>query len=148
VRVLKACGIILLLMSGCTPQAALTPQAAFHDLQQAFLRSDAAALERQLSTASVKRVRRMASLFSNMDDRQRAAVAKRLQIDEERIKRLSVRDWCALAVRMDKGLREAASCRIVGIDRSDGRATIRVDNGMELYFVKEGPYWKLDIRDL
>lgn len=153
-RLLKAAWLLLLLAvlsAGCTPQAALTPQAAFHDLKNAFQKSDAASLERQLSAASIKRIRAMNSLFSRMGDRQLKALSDKFGVAPERLRGLSVRDYCALVLALDRGksVIGAATARpIVGINRSGGRATVRVENGMELVFVKEGPYWKFDMAGL
>jgi hypothetical protein len=152
-RILSAARVLapVLLAVSCAPQAALTPQAAFHDLKEAFRTSDAAALERQLSAGSVKKIRRMASLVSRMDERQRAALAVKLGVSGERLGRLAVRDWCAFTLAADAGgggLRAAAAANIVGVDSRGDRATVRVDNGMAIPFVKEGPYWKLDMMRL
>ena len=138
----------LILLVSCAPRAALTPQAAFHDLKEAFRASDAAGLERQLSLESVRKVRSMTGLFSRMDDHQLDALARKFNVPAERLKNLSVRDFCALTLGIDKGknvIGIAVTRAIVGIDRKGRRAVIRVDNGMELPFVKEGPYWKFDM---
>ena len=148
-----ACFILacMIAFTGCTPQAALTPQAAFHDLKNAFRTSDSAALERQLSAASVRKVREMTSLFSKMGDRQLGALAGKFGVAPERLRNLSVRDYCALILTLDREksvIGIATSRAITGIDRNGSRATVRVDNGMELTFIKEGPYWKFDMAGL
>jgi len=150
-RLLKSALVLLLpviVIISCTPRAALTPQAAFHDLKEAFRKSDAAGLERQLSRDSVRKIRRMTELFSLMDGRQRDALSEKFKVPPERLKKLSVRDYCALTLALGKGsnaVGTATTRAIVGIDRKGPRAVIRVDNGMELPFVKEGPYWKFDM---
>lgn len=143
--------MLLILCAGCKPQAALTPQAAFHDLKNAFQKSDAASLERQLSDRSVKKIRRMTRLFSRMDGRQLESLSKKFGVPPERLKNLSVRDYCALTLSWDRNrniIGAATVQKIVGINREGNRATIRVENGMELVFVKEGPYWKFDMTGL
>jgi len=138
----------MIALLSCAPRAALTPQAAFHDLKEAFGKSDAAGLERQLSAESVKKIRTMAALFSRMEERQLDALSEKFNVPAERLKKLSVRDYCALILTLekDKNVIAAATKRaIVGIDRRGSRTVIRVDNGMELPFVKEGPYWKFDM---
>ncbi len=143
--------LLVILCAGCKPQAALTPQAAFHDLKGAFLRSDAASFERQLSGRSIKKIRRMTLLFSRMDDRQLESLSKKFGVPAERLKNLSVRDYCALTLSWDRSrniMGAATGQKIVGVNREGNRATIRVENGMELVFVKEGPYWKFDMTGL
>jgi len=150
-RLLKSALVLLLpviVIISCTPRAALTPQAAFHDLKEAFRKSDAAGLERQLSRDSVRKIRYMTGLFSRMDERQLDALSKKFKVSPERLKKLSVRDYCALTLALGKGsnaVGTATSRSVVGIDRKGSRAVVRVDNGMELPFVKEGPYWKFDM---
>jgi hypothetical protein len=150
-RVLKPVRLLLapiIVCAACMPQSALTPQAAFHDLKTAYLKSDAASLELQLSAGSVKKIKVMTSLFSKMGDRQLESLSKKFGVEAERLRNLSVRDYCALVLAMDRGknvIGTATSRAIVGVDREGGRATIRVENGMELVFVKEGPYWKFDM---
>jgi hypothetical protein len=136
------------LVLSCSPQAAVTPRDAFNDLQKAFRASDAAALEQQLSRDSIAKIREAAALFSRMEDRQIEALSEKLGVPAERLKRLSVRDYCALTLAYDRernAVRTATRQDIVGINKKGNRAVIRVSNGMELPFVKEGPYWKFDM---
>jgi hypothetical protein len=85
--------LLILILGGCKPQAALTPQAAFYDLKNAFYKSDAALLERQLSGRSIKKIRRMTLLFSRMEDRQLESLSKKFGLPPERLKNLSARDY-------------------------------------------------------
>ncbi len=142
---------LLIASAGCAPQAALTPQAAFHDLKNAFRKSDAASLERQLSAGSIRKARAAISMFSKMEDRQLRALSEKFGVEPERLRRLSVRDYCALILALDRGksvIGAATSRAVTGIDRKGDRAAVRVENGMELVFVKEGPYWKFDMAGL
>lgn len=153
-HLLKAVRLVLIpaaVLMSCAPQAALTPQAAFHDLKEAFRKSDAAMFERQLSRDSVRTIRTMTLHFSRMDERQRAALSEKFNIPAERLKTLTVRDYCALTLALDRSknvIGVATSRAIVGINRKGSRAVVRVDNGMELSFVHEGPYWKFDMTNL
>jgi hypothetical protein len=143
--------LLILILGGCKPQAALTPQAAFYDLKNAFYKSDAALLERQLSGRSIKKIRRMTLLFSRMEDRQLESLSKKFGLPPERLKNLSARDYCAITLSLDRNrniIGTATRQKIVGVNREGNRATIRVENGMELVFVKEGPYWKFDMTGL
>ncbi|HOD13325.1 MAG TPA: hypothetical protein PLA65_06215 [Spirochaetota bacterium] len=139
---------LALALVSCSPQAAVTPRGAFNDLREAVRAGDAAALERQLTTASLARMREAAALFSRMEDRQVEALSEKLGVDAQRLRRLSVRDYCALTLAAGgerNVIRVAARQEIVGVSRKGARAVIRVSNGMELHFVKEGPYWKFDM---
>jgi hypothetical protein len=143
--------LIPIIVAGCKPQAALTPQAAFYDMKTAFQKSDAISLEHQLSSRSIKKIERMTLLFSRMNDRQLESLSRKYGVPSEKLRNLSVRDYCALALSMDRDrnvMGIATRHKIVGINREGNRATIRVENGMELVFVKEGPYWKFDMTGL
>jgi hypothetical protein len=143
--------IPVLALASCKPQAALTPQAAFHDLKTAFEKSDAGSLERQLSYRSTMKIRRMVALFSRMEDRQLESLSKKFGVPAEKLRNLSVRDYCVLTLSLDRDrnvIGTATRYKIVGINREGGGATVRVENGMELVFVKEGPYWKFDMTGL
>ena len=147
-RTLLPALIAAVIMASCSPQAAVTPRGAFDDLRRACASGDAAALASQLSSGSRARIREAAALFSRMEDRQIAALSGKLGVDAVRLRRMSVRDFCALTLVADRErnvIRAAARQQIVGVSRKGRRAVIRVSNGMELSFVKEGPYWKFDM---
>lgn len=149
----QACLLLVtaVVLTSCKPQSALTPQAAFYDLKAAFERSDATSLERQLSTRSIIKIRRMTALFSRMEDRQLASLSKKFSVPAERLRHLSVRDFCSLTLSLDRDrnvIGAATRYKIVGVNREGGRAIVRVENGMDLVFVKEGPYWKFDMTGL
>jgi hypothetical protein len=140
--------LVAALVISCSPQAAVTPRDAFRDLKEAYRAQDAAALERQLSQNSLANIRQATVLFSRMDDRQLEALAEKLGVPAERLKRMSVRDYCDIALAYDRDrnvVRVATAQDIVGVNKKGNRAVIRVANGMELPFVKEGPYWKFDL---
>lgn len=135
----------------CSPQAAVTPQDAFYNLKKAFEKSDAVALERQLSQGSIVKIRRITALFSQMNNRQIKSLSVLYGIPEEKFKKLTVREYLnlMLAVERDRNvIGVVTSNRIVGINRDGNRAIVRVGNGMELAFIKEGPYWKFDMTEL
>ncbi len=138
-------------MCSCAPQAAITPQEAFYHLREAFQKSDSSALERQLSRESINKIRRISSMFSLMDDRQIKSLSMQYGIPEAKLKRLSVREYLKLRFAMERGkevIGAITSQGILGINRAGGRAVVRVRNGMELTFIKEGPYWKFDMTEL
>jgi hypothetical protein len=148
VLVLSATAVVAALLFSCSPRAAVTPRDAFRDLKEAYRAQDAAALERQLSQDSLANIREATVLFSRMDDRQLGALSEKLGVPAGRLKRLSVRDYCDIALAYDRDrnvVRVATGQDIVGVNKKGNRAVIRVANGMDLPFVKEGPYWKFDM---
>jgi hypothetical protein len=141
--------LLLIGVSSCKPQAALTPQAAFYDLKAACRQSDAVLLSRLLSAGSVKKITRMTALFSRMEDRQLEALSKKYGMPAEKLRRLGVADYCAIILVEDRGLTGAvAAGKMIGVNRDGNRASVRLENGMDLNFVREGPYWKFDLTAL
>ncbi|OHD68362.1 MAG: hypothetical protein A2W19_14175 [Spirochaetes bacterium RBG_16_49_21] len=143
--------LLMMIVASCAPQGSLTPRSAFYDLRAAFQQSDAAAFERLLSQASYRKIRHITALFSRLNDRQHESLSALYKIPQERLQKLSVREYLKILLAMDRGrdvIGAAVSQRIVGINREGNRAVIRVENGMELAFVKEGPYWKIDLTEL
>jgi hypothetical protein len=141
--------VLLVGVLSCTPRAALTPQAAFHDLKAACLKSDAAMLAKLLSSGSVKKITRMTALFSRMEDRQLEALSKKYGMPAGKLRHLGVADYCALILAEDSGLTGAAAAgKMIGVNRDGNRASVRLANGMDIHFVREGPYWKFDLTAL
>jgi hypothetical protein len=135
----------------CAPHAAITPYDAFNDLKQAFRKSDATAFEHQLSRDSIRKVKQIIALFALMDDRQIRALAGLYEIPADRVTSLSVREYLRILLVTDRErnvIGAATSRPIVGINRKGNSAVVRVENGMELTFIKEGPYWKFDMTEL
>lgn len=152
--VLKTMGAVMLAslaFVSCTPRAALTPEDAYLDFKLAVKRSDGRALAEQLSAASLRKVTAMTGMLAKMDERQATAVAARYGVKPERLRRLSAADFMTVSLAAEGGsniYKQAASQRLVGIERQGTRAVARLENGMFLSFIKEGPYWKLDLEGL
>jgi hypothetical protein len=143
--------LLVLGAESCAPQGSLTPRRAFYDLREAFRKSDAAALESLLSRASLGKIKRAAALLAGLSAQQYASLSELYGIPAQRFERLSTRDFLRIFFTMERPgnvIGTALSYDIVGINREGGRAVVRVSNGMELAFVKEGPYWKFDLTGL
>jgi hypothetical protein len=143
--------LIALAADSCAPQGSLTPRRAFYDLREAFRKSDAAAFERLLSRASLGKIRHASALVTSLSSRQHKSLSELYGIPAQKLERLSVRGFLRIFFTMDRPgnvIGTALSYNIVGVNREGRRAVVRVSNGMELAFVKEGPYWKFDLTGL
>jgi len=139
---------LVLLLFSCKPQGPLTPIESFISLKQAVKNSDPEALESLATVKSLEKLRDMVGMFSAMSQGQAEYIAGRLNADPQRIKGMTLKEYLYFYLKsreMSGTLREAVMSRPVTVDKGDGRAVIRVDNGMELHFLKEGPYWKFDL---
>jgi hypothetical protein len=142
---------LLALAWSCSPGGALTPGDAFQSLAAAYKDRDADALHKLLSDGSRQKIWKVTMMFSRMDAGQLRTLSMVYGVPEEKLRKMTVKDYCSLLLK--KGLSgnvimEAASRKMVGVRKEGKRATVRVDNGMELYFIKEGPYWKFDMGEL
>ena len=95
----------------------------------------------------------MIKIISSMPDFQLEALADSFNTDTETLRNLTVKEYQSLQLTLGNKIgedifKEIAKYNIVGIDKMDLKANIRIENGMELIFVKEGPYWKFDLEEL
>ena len=95
----------------------------------------------------------MIMIISSMPDFQLKALSESFNTDVNTMRNLTVKDYLALQLSLGNRIgedtfKEIAKYNIVGIDRNDAKANVRIENGMELVFVKEGPYWKFDMSEL
>ena len=144
---------ILTLLLSCKSKGALTPEEAFKSLTSAYSKSDVEAVVKLLSLGSKEKIRKIIKMIASMNDTQLTSLSERFGVSVEKMKNLTVRDYMSIQLAIGKKLGgdiiiESNKYSIVGIDVKGERANVRVENGMELSFVKEGPYWKFDMEDL
>jgi hypothetical protein len=143
----------LVSLLSCKPQGPLTPEDAFERLKKAYSHEDIEAIEDLLSRQSRFKISKMIRMIAQMDEHQIRALAIRFGITIDRLKNLTIRDYLSLQLALGKKigddiLRDVTRYKIIGKDIRGDSAVIQVENGMELNFIKEGPYWRLDIEDL
>lgn len=151
-RFLIITGLVLSIIS-CKPRGPLTPEDAFDRVKIAYEKDDSEAIEFLLSDASRKKIQNMISMIKQMPSKRLKALSKRLKVTPEDLKNITVREYLALQFKMSKRigedtLKEITKYKIIGKDIKGNRAVLRVENGMELTFIKEGPYWRLDLEEL
>jgi len=143
--------IILLIFFSCKPKKPLTPQHAFKSLKIAVISSDIDRIKDLLSQESIKKIEYSISIFSNMSEEQIKSLSDNFDVPEQIMKNMSVKDYIQIYLSLnnnDNLLYRALSHEQIGISSHEDSAIIRMENGMELKFVKEGPYWKFDMSEL
>ena len=145
-----ACAALILLVCGCGAGGPLTPEEAFTQLKRAYASADAPALMDLLSGRSRKNIDLIIAEMRQLDGGQAKAISRQLGVPEDRLRSLTPVEYLALQLELSKRYGEdtamqATAHGIIGTDVKDGRAVVRVDNGMDLIFVKEGPYWKYEM---
>jgi hypothetical protein len=137
------------ILAGCAPRGALTPEDAYYMLRKACHDGDGAGIEKLLSRQSLVRITTITRMLAGMEDRQAGPVARELGIPAENLKHLDVRDFLSLQLKIEresggKVLWPLVSRRISRIIIRGDRAAIVTEGGAEMKLVREGPYWKFD----
>jgi hypothetical protein len=145
-------GMTILLFS-CKSEGPSSPEEAFDSFKSAYIKSDAAEIEKLLSERSKEKIRVIIKMISLMNETQLRALAKKFNTDADSLKNLSVKDYIIIQIYTGKLIeddlfKEIVKNKIIGVDIKDRTGVARLENGMELAFVKEGPYWKFDMEEL
>jgi hypothetical protein len=149
-RLLKpvsAC-LVFVCFFACKSQGPLTPAEAYYSLRDALRQGNAAAFESLLSSESLKKARELSSAVRKMNSKQLEYLSAEYGAGEDRLRRLSLKDFVALYIAAEKrnggALWRAVSSDILSVQREGQTAQVRTRTGIEIVFIKEGPYWKLD----
>jgi len=145
--------LITAFLLSCKSEGPLSPKEAFTSFKNAYENSDANGMEKLLSERSKEKIRTIIKMFSQMNKPQLKALGEKFGTNNEKLKILSVRDYLSIQLFMSKNnsddiFSQIAKQKIIGVDIKDNRAIARIENGMEIVFVKEGRYWKFDIDEL
>ncbi len=140
------CLVILISGLNCKSQRPLTPGDAFYAVRKALLINDLDAVMDILSVGSIEKIKRTVKVISAMNDSQIRAFSGIYGIVPGEIKNFSAKRFVELYFkRRDNIIYKAVKEDIVSIDVEGPKALIRVANGLMIDFVREGPYWKLDM---
>lgn len=138
----------IVFFSSCKPQGSLTAEDALYDLKQSYKTSDYNRLQNILSENCIYKIKLVVSQFSRMEDDQLKNLSRLYDVPVEKLKKLGVNDyivWFFSSRNKNNMIAKALQLNIVSIEWEGSNATIRVENGFELSFKKEGPYWKFDM---
>lgn len=144
---------LLLPLISCKPKGPVTPEEAYAALKSAYLNSDAGKIEELLSERSIAKVKNMIRIISSMPDFQLRALGDSFGTDADTLRNLSVKEYLSLQLSLgnrigEETFKEIIKYNITGIDKKESQAIVRIENGMEFVFIKEGPYWKFDMEEL
>jgi hypothetical protein len=151
-KIISLLAISILLFS-CKSEGPASPEEAFDYFKSAYVKSDGAQIEKVLSERSKEKIRAITKMFTVMDASQLGALAKKFNINADMIKNISIKDYLNIQISIGKTvendfLNEITKYKIIGVDINNGKAVGRLENGMELAFVKEGGFWKFDLEEL
>ncbi|HMB20732.1 MAG TPA: hypothetical protein VKQ10_06675 [Spirochaetota bacterium] len=137
---------LVILCMACSSGKPLTPEEAFTQLRQAYTSENAEKLYSLLSTGSRAKISGIVESIQSMPAGRQKAMAEKMGVAPSLFDSISPTDYLALQVSVgktkgDDPIREALRHEITGITVKNKVAVVKVQNGMELFFHKEGPYW-------
>jgi hypothetical protein len=151
-KIISIVGITILLFS-CKSDGPVSPEEAYDYLKSAYVKSDAGQIEKLLSERSKEKIRTIINMISLMNEFQLKAISKKFNTSIDGLKNLSIKNYLDIQLFIAKPIendlsKEIIKNKIIGVDINDKKAVARLENGMRLNFVKEGPYWKFDMEEL
>lgn len=135
----------------CGHGGPLTPAEAFKNIQSAVERQDPEAIAGNISSAGIDKIGRLKDLISGLKTEQLDLVSSRFGYSPGKLRKMSSSDAVYLYFFSDRTgvmLGRYFKENIVSIDIQGDRAVIKTESGIELDFIREGPYWKFDISEL
>ena len=138
----------MIVLSSCKSKGALTPGEAFIELKHGYLSKNPKTVLQVLSKNSIKKIKMMCKGFHNMRPEQISSLAGNYKINPSILQKINPEQYLTYFFFSDLNkLVDKNSLQIVSIKGKGNRAIVMLKNTMKLLFIKEGPYWKLDITD-
>ena len=142
--------LLLCFSSGCKSAGPLTPVDSYIAVQGAIAKNDIKLLGELVSTGTKAKIFRFRKLISALDKEQLITIAEFYNTDPSKLSGIDFYGSLALyfSPRGELSLRDIFNEDISTVDIVGKKAVIRTESGFELDFLKEGPYWKLDLSEL
>lgn len=143
--------IITAALVSCAKGGPVTPVESYEAIKTAVDANDSAVILNNLSAKSIEKIDSLDKMLKQMRDDQIASLAKLYNCEPARLKNMKRTDYVSLYFFVKHGGIDFAALfreKVIAVDVDGDRALIRTEGGIELGFVREGPYWKLDISDL
>ncbi|MCL1912049.1 MAG: hypothetical protein FWG13_07580 [Leptospirales bacterium] len=140
------CAFALLLFS-CI-QGYFTPAKALEGLHSAFSKHDVKLVRGLLSEGSIAKMAVLRANLASFDDKQAESASKLYGLSAQELKSLSEEELLNILIFWEKDVIFRGDSSIAEVVESGNSALVRLRNGNELDFVKEGPYWKFDLSRL
>jgi len=135
----------------CSSGGPLTPAESFNAIKNAAEKNDSDAIVNYLTKASLNKISKLNLIIKDMRSDQLEILSTKYGYSDEKLRSLKVSDSIALyffsevtGVKLNRYFKE----NILSIDIRGSRALVKTESGIELDFVREGPYWKFDLSDL
>jgi hypothetical protein len=135
----------------CSNGKPLTPIDSFKSIKHAVEMKDSEKIVSCLSKESLEKTIRLGKLIKDMSNAQLLVLSENYGFTQDKLKNLKPADAVYLyffsertGIKLGRYFME----KVISIDIYGSRAVIKTESGIELDFVREGPYWKFDISEL
>ncbi|PKL19370.1 MAG: hypothetical protein CVV49_00745 [Spirochaetae bacterium HGW-Spirochaetae-5] len=141
----------LLLLFSCGSGGALTPSESFNAVKSAVEKQDSEAIFINLTEGSKEKIGKHNRMMKEMKTGQLSFISGKYGFSIEKLRNLKDSDAVSLyffsdvtGVKLSRYFKES----IVSIDIRGKRAVVKTESGIQLDFLREGPYWKFDMSNL
>lgn len=142
--------LVLLLMS-CGSGGALTPAESFNSIRSAVEKTDSEVIANYLTDSSLVKIGRHNQMLKDMSNQQLEIISVKYGYSVDKLRNLKISDSVSLyffseqtGIKLSRYFKE----NIVSTDIRGSRASVKTGSGIELEFLREGPYWKFDMSRL
>ncbi len=142
---------IVLVAWGCSPGGPVTPKESFNELLDSIESRDYRSFYSSLSSETKKKIKTYISSLKSLNDRQKKSVSASYGLSVNELLALNSSEMAALIFisdRSNSSLVDLYGAKIRALKIYNKYAEIETHRGVKLSFVKEGPYWKVDLSDL
>ena len=147
----KSIVLLFLFLVYCSGGGPLTPIDSFKAVKHAVEIKDSEKIVSCLSKGSLEKITRLKLLIKDMRDDQLLILSENYGYTQDKLKNLKQSDAVSLyffsdhtGIKLGRYFME----KVISVDIHGSRAVIKVESGIELDFIREGPYWKFDISEL
>lgn len=141
----------LLMLFSCGSGGALTPAGSFNAVKSAVEKQDSETIFVNLTEGSKSKIDKHNRMIKEMKTEQLAFISGKYGYSIEKLRNLKDSDAVSLyffsdvtGVKLSRYFKES----IVSIDIRGNRAAVKTESGIQLDFLREGPYWKFDMSNL
>lgn len=143
--------LIFLFLVCCSGGKPLTPIDSFKAVKHAVEMKDSEKIVSCLSKASLEKTQRLNQFIRDMRNDQLLILSDNYGYTQDKLKNLKPVDAVYLYFFSDHTnikLGRYFLEKPISVDIYGSSAVIKVESGIELDFIREGPYWKFDISGL
>ncbi|MBN1498555.1 MAG: hypothetical protein JW982_00230 [Spirochaetes bacterium] len=142
--------IVFTIFISCKPSGPVTPEDSFIEIKKAYADDNIEIFLTLLSKESLIKINEARNKISDMDENSRKGFASYYGLKPDALKNISTADLIKIQfifmkankTDLHKALTSEAVSKII---RNETSAEIMMSNGITMKFIREYPYWKMDL---